>query len=229
MPATVVSESTQSKETDSWVSRLIAIQNGKLICSGLCDGRIQLHSTDFKAHGSIAAHEQPIRSIAALSSSDDSFTLATGSRDMSVKLWTVAGTESSKATFTQTHLISGHSNSVEGLDWWTDGGQRQILLSGDWNGNLLAWLIPERGVDTDAPKRKKSKLSDRTGSTSNVSLSEITRPLFTIRAHSQGISGVQTIASSGDNLCTSIFIVLYLLLHDRTLRTRRNAFGSIFF
>ena len=116
-------------------------------------------------------------------------------------------------------ILKGHINSVESMDLWENAassghgsdGQR-VLLSGDWSGNIFGWNIgsllnedndiqgKQQQQHDDGRKNKKQK-GDKgaavvTEATMSVNGREL-KPAFTIRAHAQSVSGIQTRGING--------------------------------
>ena len=92
-------------------------------------------------------------SVLSVSFSGDGKTLASGSRDNTIKFWNVE-------TRAEIHTLSGHTSSVESVSFSDDG---KTLASGSYDKTIKLW-----NVETGAEIRT---LSRHTGSVSSVSFS----------------------------------------------------------
>lgn len=113
---------------------------------------------------SIQAHEEPIRALVCIpysasstlfsteSVSADMGLIATSGKDKSVKIW---GYQPSSHRIANKPIITfdGHINSVECLAYYSIDN---LLLSGDWSGNIFAWDLKAESI--------KSRLHDQSGS-----------------------------------------------------------------
>jgi WD40 repeat protein len=151
----------------------------------------------------ISVHDEPIRSLKAFNIDSNNICqyLATASKDMTVKCWIVEkdnkiekpietkkrkkmnnmmdtddDTTSISFSMKQVGVLNGHSNSVESLEYWKEKG---ILLSGDWNGNVMGWNAAVMETNTNTNKQKNGN--------NNEIISDL-KPMFTLRAHVQSVS-----------------------------------------
>ena len=199
------SSSSASKETKS-------LQN--TVAAGCYNGEVRLiDASNLSSVHSFSAHEDPIRALSSWGTSSTNF-LATASKDQTVKCWDVTNHSSPKLVAT----LQGHINSVESLACWAggssycqpsgDAGEEAVaglLLSGDWSGTLFGWdlkLLSTCGTSNStnnskdagtASSRKKRRGSIGDGSTSEalpaIPLNDV-KPVITVKAHAQSISGI---------------------------------------
>lgn len=201
-PALTLNEESQKIELPSWVGSIQCLSDKERVVTGCYDGKCQiLNVNTLKPSFEFAAHEDPIRCIYAHESdTNDSLMVLTGSKDTSINVWNVMNEKSA----VKVGVLQGHVNSVESMDFWTD---KQILLSGDWSGNLFGWKMDQIDMSASSAQSsvrsgKRSKANDGKASDS----AEVVKlaPLFTIRAHAQNISGLQKScgSDSGNTLFT---------------------------
>ena len=139
--------------------------------------------------------------------------LATASKDLTVKLWTLgdagggsrgkggkaAGKQAAASTSMSMHQVAeltGHINSVESVRLW---GERSVLLSGDWAGNVFGWNLSQLGSwgqADDAQSKKKMKTGTNVVGGSKPTLREV-KSAFIVRAHSQAVSCICVVDQQG--------------------------------
>jgi len=236
-PALSLSDEAEVTETPAWVGCLSTDgrgpeQNGGGIIAGCYDGSVQIARGGQVVH-SFSAHAsgQPIRALSAWgagSPQGGTVYLATGSKDLTVKLWALVGGGPEPAAAgrggkkdkqtaaapvcSQVAELSGHVNSVESVDLWSSpSAGASVLLTGDWAGNLFGWSVgnveewkDEQAASQQSSSKKKMKTSDAGGS-SKPTLREL-KPVFTIRAHSQAVSSIHSrgAASAGGGAETRV-------------------------
>jgi len=218
-PAVRLSDDVESVETPSWVGSIDScMDNGMIsVAAGCFNGQVKLFNGDALSEiATVQAHDEPIRSV--LTWIDGSFEqrLLTSSKDKTIKLWRCATDP------LQTQLITtmkGHLTSVESLARWSKGGvQTGGLLSGDWSGNIFAWDLVgfghgsanfiEQAHEEGAKVVKKLKRDSHSctavayeaavaSSGSNV------KPTFSLRAHSQCVTGIEVLERMGTMLTCS--------------------------
>lgn len=211
LPAVSLADETQSFEVPAWVGSVG--EYGSNLLAGCYDGQIQvLNKSDLSLLSSFQAHDDPIRDICSFSSSNGDSFLATASKDQSIKIFRDASTNNGE--FTHTATLNGHISSVECLDFWES---RSMILSGDWNGNLIGWSVSSllsqnlSSDKTDESTEKKSKKKQKVSQTKSVEgLVKDISSVFTIRAHSQAISGVKFSGFNND--------VMYSCSWDHSLK-----------
>lgn len=114
----------------TWVAAFAFSNDGKLVVSGGCDGKLTWWPAD-------AEMPQPVRSIAghgtqwvrSLAASPDGTLLASGGNDKSVRLWNLADGSLLKE-------ITGHEKHVYSVTFHPDG---QSVFSGDLAGSIRQW------------------------------------------------------------------------------------------
>ena len=212
MPAVTLSEEVQTSELPSWIGSLDSTLTG-IIVAGCYDGSLQtINSSTLDHVECIACHEDPIRAVKVLNSPSFSplpgnskqsinSVVATASKDQTVRLWSLG------STCTQLAICKGHVNSVESLDYCS---QSKVLFTGDWSGNIFGWNLTGLGLfDDDADpsqdggegtaegrSKKKRRNQDRSSSLVAEAFDvQVRKPVFTLRAHAQSISGIQVINS----------------------------------
>ncbi len=221
-PATSMSDESQTAEGPSWVG-CINTSIDKLIITGCYDGTAKIfNSNDLSEVSTVLAHQDPVRAITCwnMSSSSDKKQkpvninyMATASKDQTVKCWDLSDINN----VTHVATLSGHINSVESLGVWRprtgqSTGKDTILVTGDWAGTLFGWNVSQLGaevpVSKDAvdsqDKKKRKKAADFMGvSGAGASVNTTMKPLFTIKAHAQAVSGICSSRAAGQH--NSIF------------------------
>jgi ribosome biogenesis protein YTM1 len=208
MPAVSLSDESDSVEVPSWIGSLDG-RIDSLLIAGCYDGQVKLLSkSSLNEVGAVAAHSEPIRAIRSWSDHSSGLNfIATASKDQTVKCWRVSSagassTSSSKKNATQQQqyvteqiaLLSGHVNSVESVDVWES---QQILLSGDWSGNIFGWNAGSLGTSADQTDETALKKKQKGSSGSAIpAIVRDLKPSFNIRAHSQSVSGLQAVGST---------------------------------
>lgn len=215
MPALRIGDDGHSQETDSWIGSILAEKNS--IITATYDGRLQHHDgSSLEVVGVKLCHDMPIRSIASIAIHDEAAAIATASKDQTIKLWKMISNSSSGCPFIQTHCLKGHGNSVESLCGWT-ASSRNLVLSGDWSGNLMGWNLSasmrsqDQDMSAEDKKTKKRKGSLGSALAAGNEVVEVTMPSFTIRAHSQAVTDLVAHVESG-------VLDIDCLSHRRTLR-----------
>ena len=121
-----------------------------------------------------------------------------------------------------------------------DGDGQRVLLSGDWSGNIFGWNIgsllnedntmqgkqqqqQQQQQHDDGRKNKKQK-GDKggavvvaEGTTMSVNGREL-KPAFTIRAHAQSVSGIQTRGINGTGGSTNSSPRMFTCSWDHSLK-----------
>jgi ribosome biogenesis protein YTM1 len=153
MPAISISDESESVEVPAWIGCIDTKIDG-LIVTGCYDGRIQImNSNNLKVTNSIAAHDEPIRGLVCWDNKEkeSNVFIATASKDQSVKCWSLTNTREKKEKtettgqeLTLAANLVGHVNSLESVDYWN---AQQMLLTGDWSGNIFGWGV--KGLEND--------------------------------------------------------------------------------
>jgi ribosome biogenesis protein len=205
MPALRIGEDTQSQDMRTWIGSILVASNATsspVVITATYDGKLQHHDAENLAVNSYKqCHEMPIRAIASLTTSSSAhhadLQLATASKDQTIKLWRMSTTSSSTSSFIQTHCLRAHANSVESLCGWTTSS-RQMLLSGDWSGNILGWNLAISSPQLDVDEKKAKKRKGGQGSIAvDSEIVEVKSPPITIRAHSQAVTDIAAHVESG--------------------------------
>lgn len=196
MPVTSLSGEPETVECPAWIGALECSKSSDQIFAGCYDG--QLRAVDIGSYaitGAVAAHDAPIRSISTWSDvNSGNLLVATGSKDQTVKIW------STQRDGNMTQLATGTSSmsSVECVKYWEG---ENMLLSSDYGGNLFAYnsfdtsgLTSENNEENDRHTKKKSKTSN--GSSQASAPKDLTHK-FSIRAHTQAVSGMDISNDAG--------------------------------
>jgi ribosome biogenesis protein YTM1 len=250
MPALSLSDESKTADAPAWVGSLsVLLDQGQhqqkkkqasaevvSIIAGCYDGTCT--STTHSAGGSLSAmsaatpcHADPVRAVKTWQSGGRSF-LATASKDMTLKCWSLAGGPSGEGQPPPQMLanLSGHFGSVESVDFWGDNG---LLLSGDWAGNICGWGLAkilqggegqegeaededEEGGRQSSSRRKKTK----TGRDSSAPAAKPElRPALTIRAHSQCVSSICVGSSSSSSSSSPFATIMLSASWDHSIKT----------
>lgn len=211
-PGMAMSESKESPEAPGWIGCIDTGISG-LIISGCYDGSVKFSNpTDLSDVCNFKAHDDPVRSIVTWSSSSGAVNgdkkskkpvgrsfLATAGKDQTVKCWDVSNT----SNIQQLATLSGHINSVEAISIWRPTHQPtdSVLLSGDWAGTVFGWNVAKIGEESVAgTSEEQDKKKRKKGADSSVGVSHTLKPMFTIKAHAQAVSGMcGSGANSGRN------------------------------
>lgn len=164
------------------------------------------------------------------SSSSSEQRLLTASKDKTIKLWNNMCNGTAEAQVQLLATLRGHLTSVESLSRWSRGGvQGGALLSGDWSGNIFAWNLLGLGSTSTIEEQegeeggrgggrgrvvKKSKTGSHSSTAVSYEASATaagggtggggpTKPLFSLRAHSQCVSGIEVLERAGTMLTCS--------------------------
>lgn len=188
-PAVILSDDSLGRELPSWIGAIDCSVKEHIIAGGY-DGNVQLLSpSDLSENYSFSAHSDPIRCISVVPGTTEAPTqIFTGSKDHSLKSWSLG--EHGAA---QVASFNGHFNGVESLYVW---GDRKVLLSGDWSGNIFGWSL-DRSIDLQPESEEKDGVSHsrkrlkKKGDAVHIAEVREIRPLFTLRAHTQSTSGIQ--------------------------------------
>jgi ribosome biogenesis protein len=193
MPITSLSNEPETVECPAWIGALECPSAGSQMFAGCYDG--QLRAVDvgsFSITGAVAAHDGPIRGVSTwVDASSGNLLVATGSKDQTVKIW------NTQSDGNMTHLATGTSSmsSVECVKYWE---QENMLLASDYGGNMFAYNSLDTAALTDESDdrhtKKKSKTSS--GSSESVAPKDLTHK-FSIRAHTQAISGMDISNDAG--------------------------------
>jgi ribosome biogenesis protein YTM1 len=222
LPAVVLSDETKSSEMDAWIGSLDTHMSDSLIC-GCYDGQVRVCDTkqDFSLVGAQQCHSAPIRDVISWDNGTGGQMLATASKDQSVRVWEVTNNSKKKTatslSFAHLATLTGHFNSVECLDIY---GEEPTLISGDWNGSVLGFngsLFSNDGgaVEEDEGSGKRKKRKDLSGNAARAEVNKVA-PFFSLKAHSQTVSGVQACRDSGDS--RSAARSMYTCSYDHSLK-----------
>eukprot|EP01038_Epipyxis_sp_PR26KG_P006108 gene6108-8421_t len=198
-------ENQESVELPAWVGCLT--HNNNNIAAGCYDGIIRcFHTQSLSLLSETKAHDEPIRSITAWSSSSDNF-IASSSKDMTVKCWSQ---ESDSGRLDLITTLNGHINSVESICvFQSPSDAKNLLLSGDWSGNIIGWNVSDLAKplnheqelissNTTSKKKRKNALGDANPvPKSNIEIQ--LKPLFTIKSHAQSVSSIYCHSIPGDS------------------------------
>ncbi len=214
-PARLAPESDgESESFPDWISALS--HTGNSLFSGSCDGSIHTfyhcsgsegEKDDFRLSDTIKAHSGPIKCISSIGWSNDLVMVASGSMDQTLVTHCHEKSASGKnKPGLALHAVysGGHRSSVNSVALNSSKGEKNSLLmaSGDWDGGLCVWKVPERGSNNDendnsTHKRKKQRSSKVSSDDAN-DVKEVS-PTFFYKAHRSNISGIAWAYNSGDN------------------------------
>jgi ribosome biogenesis protein YTM1 len=210
-PTVRLSSEIEKQDAPAWVGCIDTSCEGAVF-GGCYDGSIQVTGKNLGIIQSFSAHTQPVRAVKSLPRQlpdRPGFIVVTGSKDHTVKLHSSQGTPGSVAHVSA--ICNGHLNSVESLAVSSTSCGSRVLLSGDWSGMLFGWDLSKvleadmnESSIVNAPSSSNSSGDNRSsrkrqrvpvGSASSAPLE--LKPTFSIKAHSQAITGIY--ASTGDN------------------------------
>lgn len=190
-PAISLNDPSKSIELPAWVGSIdistSASPQGTGI-AGCYDGSFKIFNpSSLEVLGTVEAHVEPIRAVKTWVSTSNKLYTATASKDNLVKLWDI---NKANGTATTRAILKGHQNSVESLAYWQTNQSDELLLSGDWSGNIFAWKLPSENesLNQDDQPQKKKKSNDESSQTTLSTLSS----LFSIKGHGQSISSIKT-------------------------------------
>lgn len=219
-PRTKLSEESNSVEVPAWVGCLAAINSNSggnrysnsnsgnsAVVAGCYDGTVKIYDAALTELSTFQAHSAPIRSIITWSTATNSVetqlqTIATASKDQTVKYYYINTSNTTSITPT---VLKGHVNSVESLAVLPNTDSSALLFSGDWSGNIFSWKLPaptitNRPSDSNSTKkRKKDKSSVEDTENYSIATVDDLKPQFTIRAHTQSVSGIHISNNSSQN------------------------------
>jgi ribosome biogenesis protein YTM1 len=191
----IIEDEGPTNELPAWISALDTSFSPTQCVAACYDGILRVvDNQSLEVVHEVSAHDEAIRAVAVWQPDTENETfVGTSSKDTSIKVWSFSNNPGSASGSLLTRLDS-HLSSVEALCHW----KQNLLLSGDWNGNMLVWDISgvlankeiagqEKAKDDMASKKRKTSAS--TANTASFEASEL-RPLFTLKAHSQAISRI---------------------------------------
>ena len=185
MPVTSLGES-EEVNCPAWIGALECPASGDHIFAGCYDG--ELRTIDVKSYdiiSNVSAHDAPIRSISCWQdvNSGENF-VATGSKDQTVKVWGVNGDGS-------VSLITTGGSSIASVECVKHWKHENMLLSADYSGNMFAYELnmEEHTLSEDSERRPSKKAKSRNGKSYPSTPTEIGHK-FSIRAHTQAVSGM---------------------------------------
>lgn len=180
-----------SVSTNSWISCIDVLDKDQpYLATGSFDGKIQFFEkkklllagrNDYNVAFSFSCHEDPVRDLQCFSFANQS-RLASASKDHSIHIYDLHFGSSIEKMHQSAELL-GHLSSVESLCFWES---KSLLLSGDWQGNLLGWNISQlqdKRATRDGNVKKRQKV-DSNQENQKIEM----KPVFSIKANSQCIS-----------------------------------------
>ena len=202
-----------------WVAALAAHPRGSgLLLSGCYDHAAYVwHTADRQI--ALSGHTGAVKAVAWLAGGSDADGLraATGSKDHTIRLWSVAASGTSA---TAEAVLTGHVSSVEAIVA-NPAGDR--ICSGAWDGTMLLWdagAPPQTAEDSPPPPKKKR---GRGGADSNEAASAASARAPVERSPADTLSGH---SSSVDSLCWPTAALLYSGSWDGTVREWQLDVGS---
>jgi ribosome biogenesis protein YTM1 len=212
-----LSDEHEGVEVPAWVGSLNCSVAGRIF-AGCFDGKVQLlDASTLAIISQIDAHVDPVTCIDVLSGDavpvksspfypyEDAIAsiVCTGSKDQTLKCFAVnAACDRSS----QISMLLGHTASVESVRY---DQRSNILLSGDWSGNLLGWDLRGLLEDSNGSNNNdveegssKKKIKSKSGVAKAAVPPKEMKNAFFIRAHSQSVSSI-IFSSSNNRVFTS--------------------------
>jgi ribosome biogenesis protein YTM1 len=191
-PAITVPEDINSHENESWISS-IRVLNDSLGCAGCYNGNILVFDPkDLDVSQNVVCHEEPIKSI-ALWENNNNYHLATSSKDYLIKIWNI---DASNQTTNLLYNLAGHVNSVESVTQISlPGSSEDIILSGDWSGNLFGWKLPKNSNNNNTTENDNIKKKRKAAEMKKQEVSVDLKSFFTLKAHGQSVSSIYSNSS----------------------------------
>lgn len=210
-PATSLADESEKIEAPAWVSCICCrvAESMDTVAAGCYDGQVKILDVNnlFDNKGSnnstFKAHDEPVRAVHCWGRDGDKMQMATASKDQTIKCWSVQHSSDTGVSATSlATLANGHLSSVECLErisLYTNNKDTEVLLSGDWSGTVCGWDVTDLSPQpTDVASRKKRK-----SNASTVVANQQHKPLFMMKAHTQGVSGIVKSQHQGHQLFTS--------------------------
>jgi ribosome biogenesis protein YTM1 len=193
MPVTSLSDEPETVECPAWVGTIECPAKGEHIYAGCYDGQLRaVNVGSYSISSTVAAHDAPIRSISTwVDGGSGNLFVATGSKDQTVKIWSTQASDGA-----MTHIATGKSSmsSVESVKFWE---QENMLLASDYGGNMFAYNSLDASAASDEGDRQsKKKSKTANGSSVSSAPTDLTHK-FSIRAHTQAISGMEVSNDAG--------------------------------
>lgn len=190
-PAITASEETNSHEGDSWIG-CIEVVNNSVAFAGTFDGNVMIFDpSNLSVSSTFSSHDDSVRALTVWENSKNSHIhLATASKDTSIKVWDHnPASQNNQLLYT----LKGHVNSVEAITHISlPNTGEDILLTGDWNGNLLGWKLnsqsnssTEDADEVQTHSKKKRKVTEQ-----KAEVIQDIKPFFTQKAHNQSITSI---------------------------------------
>jgi len=189
----------ETEALPDWISAMSNSNN--TLCTGSCDGSLRVFQHGEKVglvqHDVIKAHSQAVKCISSSSGIDSSqFMIASGSMDHT--LLTHSHQKGDIKSTLALHAVysGGHASSINSVALSSVNGSL-TMASGDWNGGLCIWKVPQVGSSQNSVednmekhKRKKQKSSSsKTTTTTEPEVNEVSASA-NFKAHSNNVSGV---------------------------------------
>lgn len=227
-PAVRFSDEAESAEAPSWVGSIDSCRDPNSgvisVATGCFNGQVKLFldGGDYSLSevATVEAHDEPIRSVLTWVVDSSEQRLLTASKDKTIKLWRCTPAVADRQQVQLVATLRGHLTSVESLSRWSRGGG--ALLSGDWSGNIFAWNLvgfgpsdcnndrSTRTIEEEGRSGARVVKKSKTGSHSSTAVSYEAggggvgaKPLFSLRAHSQCVTGIEVLEGTGSMLTCS--------------------------
>ena len=214
-PAQVAPEEQgQSEPQPDWISSL-SYMDGFVYATGY-DGSLRVYSESKDGLSTMATatpHSSPIKCLAVSDYSDNSNSasgtqslIATGSMDQTIALhvWERRSEKTQSGVLRKVaECTDGHTSSIGCLSIYSNNTDRQVMVSGDWDGRLCLWDLramtknssssnDDDDDDDDATfaksSRNKKQRSNKKGSSIPTAPTSV-RPISSLTAHTSQISG----------------------------------------
>eukprot|EP00752_Nemacystus_decipiens_P004505 g4113.t1 len=229
---------TEAEHADQpdWVSAVAGAGEGlETFVTGCYDGCLRVYGPGCKVTSLAKAHQSPVTALCAVPSLSASGArhaagFLSGSKDMTARLWRLAGT-GSNASLEAAAVLRGHANSISAVHATSGdgGGGAARAYTGDWSGHVCVWDVAchgEGSAEADGggvsttQETKRRKTDKGTAAAAAQAVSEQT-PLAGFRAHSQAVSGLAApgtragLAAGGQAMVRT----LYSASLDRAVKT----------
>ncbi|KAJ9147529.1 hypothetical protein P3X46_029680 [Hevea brasiliensis] len=145
---------------DDWVSAADG-SCPRFILTGCYDGLGRVWKAAGLCTHMLEGHSDAITSVSIIfSGAEDSFTVATASKDQTLRLWKfdTEEPENSPANIRAFKILRGHNASVQSVAAETSGS---MICSGSWDCTINLWKTDESDTEGDLVSIKKRKVKNK--------------------------------------------------------------------
>ncbi|CAN0898642.1 Ribosome biogenesis protein WDR12 homolog, partial [Linum grandiflorum] len=144
---------------DDWVSAVDG-SCSRFIVTGSCDGFGRVWKAAGVCSHILEGHNDVVTSVAVINPEGDA-TLATASKDHTVRLWKMDSEEPKKspAKIRPFKILRGHNASVQSVAAQTSGN---MICSGSWDSTINLWQTNESAAEDNSVSIKKRKTKNDT-------------------------------------------------------------------